>query len=163
METSDDEEDGQITKYDEEEERDRKLYGKSNPDDEPVSLEDLNKCRIGRNQIAKHCMAPWFEDYVKGKRAQSLTYIRRINVIPGAWVRYLIGQENNQPVYRICEVVGRCLHSRYRRTCSAVPRHRSEPGQAIQGERPDRQPGTRAEAWGVNAPIRNGQGVQCSI
>ncbi|KAI0827453.1 plus-3-domain-containing protein [Trametes gibbosa] len=88
METSDDEEDGQITKYDEEEERDRKLYGKSNPDDEPVSLEDLNKCRIGRNQIAKHCMAPWFEDYVKG-----------------AWVRYLIGQENNQPVYRICEVV----------------------------------------------------------
>ncbi|KAH9903486.1 plus-3-domain-containing protein [Cubamyces lactineus] len=88
METSEDEEDGQITKYDEEEERDRKLYGKSNPDDEPITLEDLDKCRITRNQIAKHCMAPWFEDYVKG-----------------GWVRYLIGSENNQAVYRICEVV----------------------------------------------------------
>jgi RNA polymerase-associated protein RTF1 len=32
-------------------------------------------------------MAPWFEDYVKG-----------------GWVRYLIGQENNEPVYRLCEV-----------------------------------------------------------
>ncbi|KAL1948527.1 hypothetical protein VTO73DRAFT_12602 [Trametes versicolor] len=87
MDMSEDEEDGQITKYDEEEERDRKLYGKSNPDDEPINLEDLNKCRVTRNQIAKLCMAPWFEDYIKG-----------------GWVRYLIGQENNQPVYRICEV-----------------------------------------------------------
>ncbi|KAI0772759.1 plus-3-domain-containing protein [Trametes elegans] len=87
MEMSEDEEDGQITKYDEEEERDRKLYGKSNPDDEPITLDDLDKCRITRNQIAKFCMTPWFEDYVKG-----------------AWVRYLIGQEAGQPVYRICEV-----------------------------------------------------------
>ena len=32
----------------------------------------------------------------------------------GAWVRYLIGEENKQPVYRICEVVGRlqCLPTR---------------------------------------------------
>ncbi|KAL7284626.1 hypothetical protein ACG7TL_001922 [Trametes sanguinea] len=88
METSEDEEDGQITKYDEEEERDRKLYGTSHPDDEPITLEDLSKCRVTRDQIAKYCMAPWFEDYIKG-----------------AWVRFLIGQENGQPVYRICEVV----------------------------------------------------------
>ncbi|CDO72114.1 hypothetical protein BN946_scf184962.g57 [Trametes cinnabarina] len=88
METSEDEEDGQITKYDEEEERERKLYGTSHSDDEPITLEDLNKCRVTRTQIAKFCMAPWFEDYIKG-----------------AWVRYLIGQEGNQPVYRICEVV----------------------------------------------------------
>ncbi|KAI9056399.1 plus-3-domain-containing protein [Trametes sanguinea] len=88
METSEDEEDGQITKYDEEEERDRKLYGTSHPDDEPITLADLYKCRVTRDQIAKYCMAPWFEDYIKG-----------------AWVRYLIGQENGQPVYRICEVV----------------------------------------------------------
>ncbi|OSD00428.1 plus-3-domain-containing protein [Trametes coccinea BRFM310] len=88
METSEDEEDGQITKYDEEEERDRKLYGTSHPDDEPITLEDLSKCRVTRDQIAKYCMAPWFEDFIKG-----------------AWVRFLIGQENGQPVYRICEVV----------------------------------------------------------
>ncbi|KAI0634196.1 hypothetical protein C8Q77DRAFT_1110366 [Trametes polyzona] len=88
METSEDEEDGQITKYDEEEERDRRLYGKSNPDDEPITLEDLNKCRASRGQMVKFCMAPWFEEFVKG-----------------AWVRLLIGQENNRPVYRICEVI----------------------------------------------------------
>ncbi|KAI0672359.1 plus-3-domain-containing protein [Trametes maxima] len=93
METSEDEEDGQITKYDEEEERDRKLYGKSNPEDEPITLEDLDKCRVTRNQIAKLCMAPWFEDYVKG-----------------GWVRYLIGQESGVPVYRICEVVDLAAH-----------------------------------------------------
>ncbi|KIJ63569.1 hypothetical protein HYDPIDRAFT_29363 [Hydnomerulius pinastri MD-312] len=89
METSSgEEEDGQITKYEEEEEKDRKLYTKQpNPDDEPISVEDLSTCRLTRDLLAKYCMAPWFEDYVKG-----------------GWVRYLIGQENNQPVYRLCEV-----------------------------------------------------------
>ncbi|EJF56704.1 plus-3-domain-containing protein [Dichomitus squalens LYAD-421 SS1] len=90
MDMSDEEEeDGQITKYDEEEERDRKLFGKVAPEEElSITLEDLEKCRVTRNQIAKYCMAPWFGEYIKG-----------------AWVRYLIGEENKQPVYRICEVV----------------------------------------------------------
>ncbi|KAM5545964.1 hypothetical protein V8D89_000090 [Ganoderma adspersum] len=90
METSDEEEeDGQITKYEEEEERDRKLFSKVAPEEEaPTTVGDLDKCRVTRNQIAKYCMAPWFAEYIKG-----------------AWVRYLIGEENKQPVYRICEVV----------------------------------------------------------
>lgn len=90
METSsDEEEDGQISKYEEEEERERKLYSKkSDPDDEPITLSDLGTCRLTRDMLAKYCMAPWFEDYVKG-----------------AWVRYLIGNEDNQPVYRLCEVI----------------------------------------------------------
>jgi len=88
METdSEDEEDGQITKLEEEEEKDRKRYGKPDPDEEPISLEDLSKCRLTRELLAKYCMAPWFEDYVKG-----------------AWVRYLIGHENGEPVYRLCEI-----------------------------------------------------------
>src|ERR1700729_1826211 len=67
METdSEDEEDGQISKYDEEQEKGRKRYGTPEPDEEPVALEDLNKCRLTRTLLAKHCMAPWFEDYVKG-------------------------------------------------------------------------------------------------
>ena len=34
--------DGQITKYDEEEERDRKLFGKATPEEEaPITVEDL--------------------------------------------------------------------------------------------------------------------------
>jgi RNA polymerase-associated protein RTF1 len=89
METSSgEEEDGQITKYEEEEEKDRKLFSKQpNPDDEPITLEVLSTCRLTRDMLAKYCMAPWFEDYVKG-----------------GWVRYLIGYENNEAVYRLCEV-----------------------------------------------------------
>ena len=79
METSDDEEeDGQITKYDEEEERDRKLFSKVAPEEEPpVTLEDLNKCRVTRDQIAKYCMTPWFEDYIKGAHIFS-SFRRRV-------------------------------------------------------------------------------------
>ncbi|KIK97305.1 hypothetical protein PAXRUDRAFT_825064 [Paxillus rubicundulus Ve08.2h10] len=89
METSSgEEEDGQITKYEEEEEKDRKLYSKQpNHNDDPITVEDLATCRLTRDMLARICMYPWFEDYVKG-----------------GWVRYLIGQENNEPVYRLCEV-----------------------------------------------------------
>lgn len=66
--SSGEEEDGQITKYEEEEERERKLFSKQpNPDDEPITIEDLLTCRLTRDMLAKYCMAPWFEDYVKGK------------------------------------------------------------------------------------------------
>ncbi|KAG1903725.1 uncharacterized protein F5891DRAFT_1017998 [Suillus fuscotomentosus] len=87
--SSGEEEDGQITRYEEEEEKDRKLFSRQpDPADEPSSLEDLMGCRLTRDHLAKFCMAPWFEDYVKG-----------------GWVRYLVGQdEKDQPQYRICEI-----------------------------------------------------------
>lgn len=66
MGTSDEEEDGQISKFEEEEEKDRKLFNKNNPDDEPITCEDLEKCRLTRDMLAKFCMTSWFEDYVKG-------------------------------------------------------------------------------------------------
>ncbi|KAF8874836.1 hypothetical protein BD779DRAFT_1565326 [Infundibulicybe gibba] len=88
MEISDDEEeDGQISKLEQAEEREKKLLPKAIPDDEPVTMDDLEKCRLTRDMLVKYCLAPWFEDYVHG-----------------AWVRYLIGMEDGQPVYRICEV-----------------------------------------------------------
>ncbi|THH18000.1 hypothetical protein EW146_g2928 [Bondarzewia mesenterica] len=88
METdSGEEEDGQISKFEEEEEKERKLFNKAHPDEERIILEDLDKIRVTRDMLAKHCMASWFEDYVKG-----------------AWVRFLIGNEKGQPVYRICEI-----------------------------------------------------------
>ncbi len=72
MEVSDeDEEDGQFTKYDEEEERDRRLLSKLAPapeEEHPITLEDLKSCRLTRVQITKYCMAPWFDEFVKGKR-----------------------------------------------------------------------------------------------
>lgn len=105
METSsEEEEDGQISKFEEEEEKERKLYSKTNPDDEPITAEDLDKCRLTRDMLAKYCMAPWFEDYVKGISLHINTCIPLTHLSQGAWVRYLIGQENGQPVYRICEI-----------------------------------------------------------
>ncbi|KAK7449230.1 RNA polymerase-associated protein rtf1 [Stygiomarasmius scandens] len=94
METSDEEdEDGMISKTEQEEEREAKLFGKpsssSVSDNEPITMTDLENIRLTRGHLVKHCMAPWFEEYVRG-----------------AWVRYLIGNENGQPVYRICEITG---------------------------------------------------------
>jgi RNA polymerase-associated protein RTF1 len=67
METSDEEaEDGQITKFEQEEEKERKLLGMALTNDEPMTLGDLNKVRLTRDALAKHFLAPWFEDYVKG-------------------------------------------------------------------------------------------------
>ncbi|EIN14535.1 plus-3-domain-containing protein [Punctularia strigosozonata HHB-11173 SS5] len=93
--SSSDDEDGQITKLDEAEERRRRFYRdygpskkkKEDDDDDELTRLDLAICRVTRDMIAKHCMAPWFEDW-----------------ITGSWVRYLIGQENGLPIYRICEV-----------------------------------------------------------
>jgi hypothetical protein len=67
METSDEEaEDGQITKFEQEEEKERKLLGITAQNDEPMTIADLNKVRLTRDALAKHFLAPWFEDYVRG-------------------------------------------------------------------------------------------------
>lgn len=71
MDISDDEsEDGQITKDEQEEERERRLLGnhKQSPVvEEPITMEDLEKCRLTRDTLAKHYLAPWFQDYVQGR------------------------------------------------------------------------------------------------
>ncbi|KAH9931477.1 uncharacterized protein B0H18DRAFT_1116282 [Fomitopsis serialis] len=95
MDISDDEEeDGQISKLEEEEERDRRLYDKLHPEkdkleDDSISLEDLEKVRLSRDMLARLSATPWFEETVKG-----------------AWVRYLNGSKDGQPTYRMFEVVG---------------------------------------------------------
>lgn len=78
MDISDSEsEDGQITKYDQEEERIDKLTSgydshrknrahKEEEADVPCVLADLEGCRLTRDAIAKHCVKPWFQDYVTG-------------------------------------------------------------------------------------------------
>lgn len=75
METdSDEEEDGQISKLEEQEERERKLYGSKEVVDENIDVNDLNKIQITRDLIARHYMAPWFEDYIKGRTNRSRLY-----------------------------------------------------------------------------------------
>jgi len=67
METeSEEEEDGQISKFEEREERERQLYGLSVQADETVTCEDLSKCQITRTTLVKHYAAPWFADFCKG-------------------------------------------------------------------------------------------------
>lgn len=75
METSDEEaEDGQITKFEQEEEKERKLLGMTVPNDEPMTIADLTKVRLTRDALAKHFLTPWFEDYVKGSLASCFFY-----------------------------------------------------------------------------------------
>ncbi|KAI0342517.1 plus-3-domain-containing protein [Trametopsis cervina] len=91
MEMSDEEEeDGQINKFDEEDERENRLLGKTKVDDGPITVEDLMKVRLTRDTIARNWGKPWFED-----------------LIQGAWVRYSCGfdKERQTPIYRICEIV----------------------------------------------------------
>ncbi|KAF8477775.1 plus-3-domain-containing protein [Russula ochroleuca] len=93
METSDEEaEDGQITKFEQEEEKERKLLGMTVHNDEPMTITDLNKVRLTRDALAKHFLAPWFKDYVKG-----------------AYVRYLVGADKYR-IYEICHVQNHSKH-----------------------------------------------------
>lgn len=67
METSDEEEeDGQISKFDEFDDQDRRSTSKASLDDRPADLYDLRGIVLTRDTIVKNYMAPWFEDLVKG-------------------------------------------------------------------------------------------------
>ncbi|KDQ19023.1 hypothetical protein BOTBODRAFT_28502 [Botryobasidium botryosum FD-172 SS1] len=75
-------EEGQVNKVEEDDAED------PSKKQDITSCADLEKIRLTRDTLAKFCMAPWFEDLVKE-----------------AWVRYLVGNNEGQPVYRICEVL----------------------------------------------------------
>lgn len=120
MDISDSEsEDGQITKLEQEEERflnltsgvdPRSGKGRAGKDDNldvPCSMADLETCRLTRDDIVKHYVKPWFQDFVTGRffLGGGLSYELIIFFDLGAWVRYLIGQETDgSPVYRICQI-----------------------------------------------------------
>jgi RNA polymerase-associated protein RTF1 len=76
METeSEEEEDGQISKFEEREERDRQLYGQPTAPDGKLTRDDLSKCQITRATLVKHYAAPWFADFCKG------THSHRTNLV----------------------------------------------------------------------------------
>lgn len=67
MEISDGEsEDGQITKLEQEEEKVGRIFDKPSSENEPITCSDIERCRLTRDLLAKHALAPWYEDYVKG-------------------------------------------------------------------------------------------------
>lgn len=86
MEISSDEEDGEINKDEQLEERVRNTFEKPEVQ-EQITIADIQPLLLTRDLIAKHYVRPWFEEYVKG-----------------CFVRFLIGNENREPVYRLCEV-----------------------------------------------------------
>ena len=86
--SSEDEEDGQISKQEQEEERELRLLNKSKAEDEEITMEIMKQAQLSRDLLLKYSKNPWFEDYSKG-----------------AWVRYLIGSNNSGNVYRLCEII----------------------------------------------------------
>ena len=105
--SEDEEEDGQINKFDEEEEQDRKYFSKTPAEDEgPLTVTDLEHVRVSRDALIKHCFSPWFPEFITGTFISTSIPYHRPTVLPGAWVRYLVGSDEGQPVYRVCEVVG---------------------------------------------------------
>ena len=81
MEISDGEsEDGQMAKFEQEEKAERLSNKPASTGSQPITKEDLEKCRLSRDQLLKFALTPWFEDYVKGSLSQSLYYI------PNSWI-----------------------------------------------------------------------------
>lgn len=67
METSDEEEeDGQIDKYDVYNDKERRSSNRAKTDDQPATLAELMVIFLTRDMIAKNYYTPWFEDLVKG-------------------------------------------------------------------------------------------------
>ena len=65
--SDEEEEDGQVTKYDEEEEQDRKYFSKTPAEDDgPLLVHDLEQIRVTRDAVIKHCFSPWFPDFIVG-------------------------------------------------------------------------------------------------
>ena len=64
--SDDEDEDGQISKFEQEEEREQRLAGKTKSEEEPITNEELKKCQLTREKLCHYSKHPWFEDYVKG-------------------------------------------------------------------------------------------------
>jgi hypothetical protein len=67
MDISSDEEDGEINKDEQLEERVRNTFEKSLPQ-EKITIADVQAILLTRDLIAKHYVRPWFDDYIKGAK-----------------------------------------------------------------------------------------------
>ena len=65
--SDDDEEDGQISRLEQDEEREQRLLNKLQPDEDPLaSSDDIISCQLKRDDLVTYSNRKWFEDYVKG-------------------------------------------------------------------------------------------------
>ena len=93
------------------------------PDERPIELDDVNRCRIGRTALGKLCDYPGFDQ-----------------VAPDVFVRVsLWDKESNRSVYRMAQIKG---IKRHRRRFGAMQRRSSDPLQAS-------KPVNRTPCWKV--------------
>lgn len=64
--SSDEDEDGQITKQDQQDERTSRLLDLAKHDDDEVTMQDFERCRLARSDLIKYSRRPWFAEYAKG-------------------------------------------------------------------------------------------------
>jgi RNA polymerase-associated protein RTF1 len=67
--SSSSDEDGLIPRFEQEEDRDRRLYGRPSSSDDALNISDLERVRLSRKDVVGASIKPWFEDYVKGPRS----------------------------------------------------------------------------------------------
>ena len=64
--SSDEDEDGQITKQDQRDERTARLLDLSKSDEDEITLQDFERARLPRDALMKYHRRPWFPEYAKG-------------------------------------------------------------------------------------------------
>ena len=152
MDISDEEEeDGQISRFEEEEERDRRLYDRLHPEkekfveDDTITLEDLEKVRLSRDMVARLSATPWFEETVKG-----------------AWIRYLNGSKDGQPTYRMFEVIGELHQPLYRSQLPTTVR-RTQGGPALRVQRAEDHDAPRAALCAARPGLCDGPNIELRL
>lgn len=145
MDMSDEDEDGQISKSEQEDERERRLLGKA---EKPLEHAELSSCIITRDTIVRSYLQPNFEELVKG--GFNLAFNAELTSFVGSYVRYLIGSDGTVPVYRICEVVSTSPSNEHYNACPTIPRSWSRASQCLSRWRQVLQPNIGAQARQLN-------------
>lgn len=64
--SSEEEEDGQISKVEQREIREIKPIPKVKTEEDEPDILDFESCRVSRDSVCKYSKFPWFEDFIKG-------------------------------------------------------------------------------------------------
>lgn len=81
--------------------------------------------------------------------------------VTGAFVRYLIGTDQNESVYRLCEITSTsCGPDLVISDLSQTNRCWTRSCQAVQSQRQTRQPTIGTQAWEVGQALHHGQDIK---
>merc|ERR1719334_525117 len=79
------------------------------PPQEELTLKDLRDAQMKRDKLEAMCSEPYFEDFIRASVVRNADGTNRH--LPGLFCRVFIGnrmtsQGNQEPVYRVCEMLG---------------------------------------------------------